>query len=72
MRATGVAISYNIAVTFFGGMAPLIVTWMGEKLNGIWAPAAFQIAAAILSLVLIAATLPRTRAMLLLDEREAA
>ena len=71
VRATGVAISYNIAVTFFGGMAPLIVTWMGEKLNGNWAPAAFQVAAAVLSLVLVATTLPRARAMLLLDESEA-
>jgi MHS family proline/betaine transporter-like MFS transporter len=72
VRATGVAISYNIAVTFFGGMAPLIVTWMGEKLNGNWAPAAFQVAAAVLSLVLVATTLPRARAMLLSDESEAA
>ena len=71
MRATGVAISYNIAVTCFGGMAPLIVTWISAKLDGIWAPATFQIATAILSLILVAVTLPRARALLLQDEREA-
>jgi MHS family proline/betaine transporter-like MFS transporter len=61
VRATGVAISYNIAVTCFGGLAPLIVASLTEELGGNWEPAGFQIVAAVLSLVLVAATLPRAR-----------
>jgi MFS family permease len=68
VRATGVAISYNIAVTLFGGLAPFIVTWAGTVINGDWAPAAFQIMAAMISLLLVATTLPRARRMLVQDE----
>ncbi len=68
VRATGVAISYNIAVTLFGGLAPFIVSWGSTKINGEWAPPAFQVFAAIVSLVLVGATLRRTRAALQREE----
>ena len=29
-RATGLGLSYNIGVTIFGGMAPVIMTWLGS------------------------------------------
>lgn len=68
VRATGVAISYNIAVTFFGGMAPLIVTWLSGKIGGDGAPAGFQVLAALISLALVATMLPRARRMLAAEE----
>lgn len=61
VRATGVAISYNLAVTFFGGLSPLLVTWMIQRTHSDFIPAGFQIGAAIISLVLVGLTLPRVR-----------
>lgn len=59
VRATGVAISYNIAVTFFGGLSPLIVTWLSDKTGSDLVPAGFQIGSAIISLLLVGLCLPR-------------
>ena len=49
VRSTGLSLSYNIAVTIFGGFATLIITllisWSGSKL----APAGYVLGAAIIS-----------------------
>ena len=60
-RSTGIALSYNIAVTLFGGLAPVTVTWLIAVTGNAMMPAYYQIMAAALSLVLVAATLsPRS------------
>ncbi|WP_027729648.1 MFS transporter [Variovorax paradoxus] len=54
-RASGLSISYNIAVTIFGGFAPLIITWLitatGDKL----APSYYLIGCAFASLIALLA-----------------
>jgi len=55
-RTTGVALSYNLAVTLFGGLAPLTVTWLIAATGDPMMPAWFQILAAVISLILVAAT----------------
>jgi MFS family permease len=55
-RSTGVALSYNLAVTIFGGLAPLTVTWLIDTTGDPMMPAWFQIIAALISLALVAAT----------------
>jgi len=61
VRSTGMAISYNLSVTVFGGFAPLTVTWLiaitGNKLM----PAFYIIAAAMLSIVVVGSTLSGVR-----------
>jgi MFS family permease len=61
VRSTGMAISYNLGVTVFGGFAPLTVTWLiaitGNKLM----PAFYIIAAAMLSIVVVGSTLRGVR-----------
>jgi hypothetical protein len=52
-RSTGVALSYNIAVTLFGGLAPLIVTTLISFTGSNLVPAYFLIFAAIVSLLMV-------------------
>jgi MHS family proline/betaine transporter-like MFS transporter len=52
-RSTGVALSYNIAVTLFGGLAPLIVTTLISFTGSSLVPAYFLIFAAIVSLLMV-------------------
>ena len=49
-RGTGLALSYNFAVTIFGGFAPLIVTWLIETLHNKVAPSFYVMATAAISL----------------------
>src|SRR6202000_2715166 len=42
-RSTGVALAYNLAVTIFGGLAPLTVTWLIDATGDPMMPAWFQI-----------------------------
>jgi len=56
VRSTGMAIAYNIAVTVFGGLSPLTVTWMIQVWHSSMMPAVYLIIAAILSLVLVTGT----------------
>ena len=56
VRSTGIAISYNIAVTLFGGLAPETVTWLIQRSGSPMMPAYYQIGAAVLSLVMVAGT----------------
>ncbi len=59
MRATGLSISYSIAVAMFGGFAPFISVWLIEETGTVIAPSYYLIAAAIVSLLslLVAARL---------------
>lgn len=52
-RSTGVALSYNIAVTLFGGLAPVTVTWLTHITGSRLMPAFYLIAAALVSLALV-------------------
>jgi MFS family permease len=49
IRYTGIAISYNIAFAFFGGLTPLIVTYLIESSQNVLAPSYYLILTAILS-----------------------
>ena len=55
VRSTGMAISYNLTVTVFGGFAPLTITWMIHMTGNI-APAFYLIGAAILSAGIVSIT----------------
>jgi MHS family proline/betaine transporter-like MFS transporter len=55
------AISYNIGVTVFGGFAPLTVTWLIDMTGSKLVPAYYIIAAAVLSIVVVASTYRRVR-----------
>jgi len=58
VRSTGMAISYNLSVTVFGGFAPLTVTWLIAMTDNKLMPAFYIIAAATLSIVVVGFTLP--------------
>jgi MHS family proline/betaine transporter-like MFS transporter len=50
-RATGLGLGYNIGVTLFGGMGPVIVTWLGTiAFIGALSPAWYLTLVGILSL----------------------
>jgi MFS transporter, MHS family, proline/betaine transporter len=52
-RSTGVALSYNIAVTLFGGLAPLTVSTLIDVSGSRMVPAAYLIFAGVVSLLLV-------------------
>lgn len=56
VRSTGMAIAYNVAVTVFGGLSPLTVTWMIHVSQSSMMPAVYLIIAAIISLALVLGT----------------
>ncbi len=58
VRSTGMSLSYNAAVTVFGGFAPAILTWLTESTGNAFAPAWYVMAASIVALISIAC-LPR-------------
>lgn len=53
IRSTGMAISYNVSVTLFGGLAPLTITWLTGLTASRFIPAYYLGAAALLSLILV-------------------
>jgi len=53
LRATGMAIAYNLGVALFGGFAPLTVAWLVERTQDPLAPSYYV--AACMSVALIAA-----------------
>jgi MHS family proline/betaine transporter-like MFS transporter len=61
LRSTGMAITYNIAVTIFGGFAPLTMTWIIHTTHDNLSPAYYIAAAAILSIVLVGTTMSFAR-----------
>jgi len=52
-RSTGVALSYNVAVTLFGGLAPLTITWLTHLTGSSLTPAFYLIFAGLVSLTLV-------------------
>lgn len=61
VRSTGMAISYNVGVTVFGGFAPLTVTWLIAMTGSKLVPAFYIIGAAVLSIVVVGSTLGGVR-----------
>jgi MHS family proline/betaine transporter-like MFS transporter len=53
VRATGVSIVYNAAITIFGGFAPAILTWIGSNAGSVFAPAWYVVLAAVPAIVAI-------------------
>jgi hypothetical protein len=52
-RSAGVALSYNIAVTLFGGMAPLTITGLTRVTGSSLTPAFYLIFAGFVSLAMV-------------------
>jgi len=59
-RAVGVAFSYGISVTVFGGFAPLISTWLISTTGDPLSPSFYLIGTALLSIVALIAIRRRT------------
>ena len=55
VRSTGLAVSYNISVTIFGGFSPLIATWLIDITGDKLAASYYVMATVILSLFAITA-----------------
>lgn len=55
VRAVGVAFSYSISVTVFGGFAPFVATWLIARTGDSLSPSYYLMATAILSLVALSA-----------------
>jgi MFS transporter, MHS family, proline/betaine transporter len=51
-RATGMSLCYTIAITFFGGFAPAILTWLAQNQSPT-APAWYVTASAVVALIAI-------------------
>jgi MHS family proline/betaine transporter-like MFS transporter len=60
-RGTGLALSYNLSVTIFGGFAPLIVTAMIAASGNKLAPSFYVMATAIISIAAIAVLAQRMK-----------
>lgn len=56
VRSTGMSLSYNIAVTLFGGLAPITVTWLIRLSGSSMMPAFYLLGMTVFSLVAVAAT----------------
>lgn len=53
-RSTGLAISYNVSVTIFGGFAPLIATWLIQATHSNMAPSYYVMITVVISLISVA------------------
>jgi MHS family proline/betaine transporter-like MFS transporter len=53
VRYTSMSVGYNTAVAIFGGFAPFIATWLVSATGSPYAPAAYLIAAAIITGVVV-------------------
>ena len=62
VRASGMSLSYNTAVTLLGGFAPAILTWITYTTGVAFAPALYVMAAAVVSLIAIANLPPAANA----------
>lgn len=51
IRCTGLAFSYNLSVGVFGGLTPIVITWLTEYLNNPSAPGYWVAGACLISLV---------------------
>ncbi|HUB12715.1 MAG TPA: MFS transporter [Acetobacteraceae bacterium] len=59
-RAVGIAFSYSIAVTIFGGFAPFIATWLIARTGDPLSPSFYLMASALLSIIALLAIQRRT------------
>jgi MHS family proline/betaine transporter-like MFS transporter len=50
-RAVGVAVSFGVSVTIFGGFAPFVATWLIERTGDPLSPAYYLMATALFSIV---------------------
>ncbi len=55
-RTTGLSLSYNIAVTIFGGFAPFVLTWLIGATGSKLAPSFYLMACAVISLFALTRT----------------
>jgi MHS family proline/betaine transporter-like MFS transporter len=55
-RTTGLSLSYNTAVTIFGGFAPFILTWLISVTNDKLSPSYYMVFAAVISIAALIAT----------------
>lgn len=53
VRSTGMAVSYNVSVALFGGLAPLTVSWLTSLTQSHLVPAYYLAGAATLSIVMV-------------------
>ncbi|CAJ0685316.1 Glycine betaine/proline/ectoine/pipecolic acid transporter OusA [Ralstonia mannitolilytica] len=51
VRATGIALTYVVSASFFGGFSPFIASWLVERTGNPLAPAWYVAAACVVSLV---------------------
>lgn len=58
-RSTGVSLSYNLSVMTFGGMAPLLMTWLISSTGWLAIPAYYLALAALVSVVAVLAVRQR-------------
>lgn len=61
VRASGMSISYNTAVTILGGFAPAILTWISYTTKVPFAPALYVMAASAIALLSVAFAAGKTR-----------
>lgn len=54
VRGTGVAIGYNFSSALFGGTAPLVLTFLVDRIDSLYVPAGYLAVLAAVSLVAIA------------------
>jgi MHS family proline/betaine transporter-like MFS transporter len=54
-RAVGIAFSYSVSVTIFGGFAPLVATWLIAATGNPLSPSFYLMASAVLSIVALLA-----------------
>ena len=64
VRAIGVSFGFSIAVSIFGGLAPLIATWLIAKTGDPLSPSYYLIFTALLSLVALVAIQSRRRRLI--------
>ncbi|MFN7280454.1 MAG: MFS transporter [bacterium] len=60
IRCTGLAFSYNLSVGVFGGLTPMVITWLTEYLHNPSAPGYWVAAAAAISTVTLLFTVKET------------
>ena len=58
-RTTGLSLSYNTAVTIFGGFAPFILTWLISVTNDKLSPSYYLVFAAAISITALLFTRSR-------------
>ncbi|MBV9825278.1 MAG: MFS transporter [Alphaproteobacteria bacterium] len=56
VRYTALSVGYNLAVAIFGGFAPFIATWLVSQTGSPYAPAAYVIAAALITGIILLRT----------------